>query len=130
MLVIDSSAIIAVLLDEPEADHFTNAMGQGRCAISAVTVLEAEVVILRRVGPERVSEVRLLLNSVRTAIHPFDDAQAQVAVQAYERFGKGRHPARLGLLDCAAYALAKSLDAPLLYKGHDFAQTDIVSAVI
>jgi len=129
LLVIDSSAIVAILLGEPDADRLLERMARGGAVVSAATVLETEVVILRRAGSERVSEVRLLLSGVGAAIAPFDDAQAGVAVQAYDRFGKGRHPAKLGLLDCAAYALAQSLDAPLLYKGDDFARTDVRSAL-
>ncbi len=129
MQVIDTSALLAVVLAEPDHDLFMAALHRPGNFISAATVHEAEVVVLRRIGADRVIAIRQVLETVTTAIIPFDDDQSRLATQAYERFGKGRHPARLGLLDCAAYALAKFLDAPLLYKGDDFAQTDIVSAL-
>ncbi len=129
LIVIDSSAIVAILLGEPEASIFLTTMASRRCHISAANVFEIEVVMLRRIGPQSVARIRRLLSDAGTVIHDFDDRQADVARQAYERFGKGRHPAKLNLHDCAAYALAHSMNAPLLYKGDDFAQTDVVSAV-
>lgn len=129
MQVIDSSAVVAILLGEPEAETFGLALVTGRSAMSATNVYEAEVTMMRRVSPQAVSHVRRLLADHSVAIHAFDDRQAQLAAAAYERFGKGRHPAKLNLMDCAAYALAQSLDAPLLYKGGDFARTDVVSAL-
>lgn len=130
MQVIDTSALLCVIFAEPDQDVFARALISTRGFISAATVHEAEVSILRRLGPDRVVEVRLLLDHAGARIVPFDDAQSRLAYDAYARFGKGRHPARLGLLDCTAYALAKSRNLPLLYKGNDFAQTDVVSAVI
>lgn len=128
MQVIDSSAIVAILLDEPEAEAFGRALVAGRSAMSAANVYEAETTMLRRIGPDAAARVRRLLADHGVVIRDFDDRQARLASEAYDRFGKGRHPARLNLMDCAAYALAISLNAPLLYKGDDFARTDVVSA--
>jgi ribonuclease VapC len=127
--VIDSSAVVAILLGEPEAAAYTEAMGRGGCHMSLANVYEAEVVLLNRRGPNGPARVRRLLAAAGATLHEFDDAQARLATAAYERFGKGRHPAQLNLMDCAAYALARSLDAPLLYKGEDFSRTDVVSAL-
>ena len=104
-------------------------MRDNACHMSFSNVFEAEVVILQRHGQDRVARVRELLAARRTTFHLFDDRQARLASAAYERFGKGRHPAGLNLMDCAAYALAQSLNAPLLYKGEDFARTDVASAL-
>ncbi len=129
MIVVDTSAIVAIFLGEPEAPLFTSVLASDPTSISAVNLYEAETVLRGRKDKILAARVRALLEASRTLIVPFDDAQAQLASEAYAVFGKGIHPARLNLGDCAAYALAKSLDAPLLYKGDDFARTDIVSAV-
>ncbi len=125
MIVIDSSAVVAILLGEPESASFAMALRDNDGRVSALSVFESETVIMGRVGAEHIAKVRRLLESARVEIEPFDDGQARLANAAYLRFGKGRHPARLNMGDCAAYALAKSLNAPLLFKGDDFSQTDI-----
>lgn len=114
---------------EPDGRDLFNAMSGRRITVSALSVFEAETVVRGRRGQEAVAEVRALLSHHGAQIVPFDDEQAQLASLAYDRFGKGNHRARLNICDCAAYALAKSTNVPLLYKGNDFAQTDIVSAV-
>lgn len=129
-IVIDTSALIAVIFGESEAYSFSQCIRDGDGHISASNVYEAEVVVLRRLGPDKVYRVRGLLERADVTIHPFDDQMAREATEAYARFGKGVHPAELNLMDCVAYALARSRGLPLLYKGNDFAQTDIVSAVI
>lgn len=129
LFVADSSAIVAILLEEPDGVGFFDAMAADRFVVSALNVFESETVVASRKGPEAVREVRALLAHHRARIIPFDDDQARRARDAYDRFGKGVHPARLNICDCAAYALARSLNAPLLYKGEDFARTDIAAAV-
>ena len=129
MIVIDSSAVVAILLDEPERADFALKVASSRTVISTLNVFETEAVIRGRLGAERVPAVRAWLADNRVDIAAFDDAQSMAANDAYARFGKGIHRARLNLCDCAAYALAQSLGAPLLYKGDDFARTDIVSAL-
>lgn len=129
MIVIDTSVVVAVIKAEPEAKRFADVMAATRCQMSAFSVFEAETVIGTLGGPLAVPDVRKLLGVFRVEIVPFDDQLAMMATNARLRFGKGIHPARLNLGDCAAYALAASLQVPLLYKGDDFALTDIVSAV-
>lgn len=129
MIVIDSSAIVAILLDEPERHGFALTIASRQSRMSALNAFETETVIRRRLGHDRVASVRLFLTENRVVLEPFDDVQATEANAAYAHFGKGVHPARLNLCDCAAYALARSLNAPLLYKGDDFALTDIASAI-
>ena len=130
MIVLDTSAVVAIILGEPEAEAFTTVLASGQAFwISALTVFECETVIRARKDQTLVSRVRELLALCRATVLAFDDNQAALATQAYLEFGKGVHPARLNLCDCAAYALAKSLNAPLLYKGDDFAMTDIARAV-
>ena len=98
--------------------------------MSAGTLVEIGIVVLHKRDASRLSDMYELINIYRIGIMPVSEAQARDAVQAYARFGKAsRHPARLNFGDCFAYALAKSLDAPLLYKGDDFARTDIRSAL-
>lgn len=128
-MVVDTSALIAILQDEPERDAFIQALARRRAFISAVNVMEAETVVRGRIDPSLVFRIRDLLAINGVEIVPFDDDQAVHASKAAERFGKGRHPARLNMGDCAAYALARSMDLPLLYKGDDFSQTDVRSAL-
>lgn len=116
---------MAVLLAEPEAEAFARLIVENRCVISALNVFEAEIVLRGRLNEAASLRVRRLLDSLGVVIVAFDDDQARLASGAYGRFGKGFHPARLNLADCAAYALAASLEAPLLYKGEDFARTDV-----
>lgn len=130
MIVLDSSALVAILLGEVDAATYLTVLeGPGPFAISAVNVFEAETVLRGRKNAAFARRVRDFLSAKDAMIAPFDDVQAVVASEAYARFGKGFHPARLNLADCAAYALARSMDAPLLYKGEDFARTDVTSAL-
>lgn len=130
MIVVDSSALIAILLDEPDARSYVDAIADsGACSISSFTLFETHVVIHRRARERGVQRLARLLEHARLTTAPFDDSQTAIAFDAYRRYGKGNHPARLNLGDCAAYALARSLDAPLLFKGNDFAQTDIRRAL-
>ena len=128
MIVVDSSAIVAILKQEPEKDQFIEAIrATDRAFISAVNVHESGMVLRGRLGPDAVADFYDLLAALDIEILPFGAEDARMALDAAERYGKGVSPvARLNLCDCAAYALAKSLDAPLLFKGDDFPQTDIV----
>lgn len=126
MIVVDTSALMAILLDEPEAKpFFRTIMASPRTCIGAPTLLELHIVTARdRIGDpaQRVVE---LLSSLALDVAAWDAIHADVARTAFLRFGKGRHPAKLNFGDCMSYALAKSLDAPLLFKGDDFALTDV-----
>ena len=130
-LVLDSSAVVAILTEEPEAESFVAAIKAAEhIAISAMTLFELSVVMLRRRGPGGVQDVRDLLEAAGARIIPFDGRTAEAATTAYARLGKGIHSgARLNLGDCAAYALARQLDAPLLFKGQDFSATDVQAAL-
>lgn len=129
-LVVDSSALVALLEDEPEAPAFTTCLLAAEARlVSAFTLVETLVVMLGRRGPASIAEARAYLDDLDLQVIPFDAHQAALAVEAYARFGKGIDPrARLNLGDCVAYALARSLGAPLLFKGGDFAATDIAPA--
>jgi ribonuclease VapC len=130
MIVVDSSALVAILEEEPEAEHFLSILQEtSRRVASAVTVYETGIVLGRRRGWEIVAELNALLDLLGIEIVPFAAAQIVAALDAYSRYGKGADPkARLNLGDCAAYALAKSMNAPLLFKGEDFAATDVHAA--
>jgi ribonuclease VapC len=125
MLVVDTSALIACLTDEPEKLEIIDALSTARVRImTSVNLLEARLVSTFGKGlPEKAID-RFLMNHVIDIV-PFDEALSNLAFEAYRRFGKGRHPARLNMGDCAAYALATARGWPLLFKGDDFSQTDV-----
>ncbi|MFI5011372.1 MAG: type II toxin-antitoxin system VapC family toxin [Hyphomicrobiales bacterium] len=127
MIVVDSSALIAVLEQEPEAEKFLVAIRDApRRLVSAVSVNETGIVIGVRRGREGAAEMMSFLDELGVEIVPFAEPYISQALDAYSRFGKGIDPkARLNLGDCAAYALAKVLKVPLLFKGSDFTHTDI-----
>lgn len=131
MIVIDSSAFIAVLQREPEADTFLRVIEHAReCLVSAMTYLETSIVLAGRAGDrEAWLGLNALIRRAAMQIVPHDAGLADVAREAFLRFGKGRHPAALNFGDCAAYALAKTRGAPLLFKGGDFSLTDVAGAV-
>lgn len=130
-VVVDTSALAAVVFGEPDAEAFLAAMRRsaGDLHIGAATLVEASIVIEAKQGPEAVDDMHSLLAGVNGQVVAVDEAQARLAHAAWRRFGKGRHPAALNLGDCFAYALAKSTGSALLFKGGDFAQTDIASAL-
>jgi ribonuclease VapC len=127
LIVVDCSALLAILFDEPEKQAFEDAIGGAeRCLISAVNAHEAATVLRVRSGRAAVERLWRLLTTNQIEIVPFDESQVRAASIAFDRYGKGIHSkARLNLGDCAAYALAKSMNAPLLFKGDDFAETDL-----
>ena len=131
MIVVDSSAIIAVLLNEPEKPIFQTVLAGGeRCVMSAVNVHETATVLRMRHGMAAVDRLWRFLADGEIEIVAFDMVQVQTAARAFDLYGKGIHPrARLNLSDCAGYALAKTLDAPLLFKGNDFVHTDVASCL-
>jgi ribonuclease VapC len=129
-VILDTSAIIAVLFEEPEAAVFARAMNEAdRLAIAAPTLLEATIVGEGRTRPGMRDKLDALLAEVQPEIVAFTAAHAEIARDGWRRFGKGRHPAALNLGDCFAYALARERDEPLLFKGRDFAQTDVRRAI-
>ena len=130
MIVLDTSALVAIIQAEPECDTFLNVIRTAeRVVVSAVSVLEAGMVLYARKGETGIDETTNLLDGMGVEIVPFDAALVQGALQAFVRYGKGNNsPARLNFGDCAVYALAKSMNAPLLFKGNDFSETDISAA--
>jgi len=127
MIVIDSSALIAIFFHEPEKQAFESIIaGSDRCVISAVNVHETAIVLRARHGPQGVERLWRALMDSAIEVVPFDETQVRAAALAFGRYGKGIDPrARLNLADCAAYALATTLNAPLLFKGNDFSATDV-----
>ncbi len=125
-MVIDTSAILAILLGEPDAEVLSRAIAQdSKRLVSALSALEAAIVIHARKGPAGIRELDLFLHSARATVVSLDADQVLLARVAYERYGKGRHPAALNLGDCCSYALSRSSGEPLLFKGNDFSKTDI-----
>ncbi|MGP7796573.1 type II toxin-antitoxin system VapC family toxin [Sphingomonas sp. CLY1604] len=129
MIALDTSAIVAVLRQEPNADRFVGAMAaSSRRLIGRPTELELQIVMQAKAGLEPVGG--LIAQFLRTVERvDFGEAHLAAATVAFDRFGKGRHPASLNYGDCMAYAVAKVAGCPLLYKGEDFARTDIRSAL-
>lgn len=126
-MTLDSSALVAIPLDEPERSEFVSLIEQAhRCQISTVTLLEVTVVLEWRRGASAAVELDLLLHRASVKTIPFDQHQLEIARAAFRRYGKGRHPAALNFGDCAAYALAQWSGEPLLFKRNDFALTDVL----
>lgn len=129
MIAVDSSALVAIALWEPERTQFVRAIGRADAAwLTPTNYLEAGMVLRQRAFVTDRTSFELWLSELGVVVRE-DLSLHGPALDAFLVFGKGRHPARLNLADCFAYALAKTLDAPLLYKGDDFPQTDIRSAL-
>ena len=126
-MVIDTSAVLAWLKNETGRERIVAALEAHPVRrMSAVSLLEAHIVVRAREHPAMVGKLHLFLEEIDALIMPFDEAQAVLADAAFKQYGKGQgHPAQLNLGDCAVYALAKSLREPLLFIGNDFAQTDV-----
>src|SRR5438067_9430931 len=125
-MVADSSALVAVVLDEPEAPRMTEALATADAVrVSAGTYVESSIVLGRRHGARGFIELDRVMARFGVAITAVDRQQAHAARSAFLRFGKGRHPAALNFGDCFSYSLAKALDEPLLFVGGDFVLTDV-----
>ena len=129
-MIVDSSAIIAILFGEPDAAFYANAIASASAApqgvrISAVTYVEAAVVVESQISAAGGQQFDAFMRRAGIAVEAVTEQHALLARQAYADFGKGRHPAGLNLGDCYSYALAKASREPLLFKGKDFSQTDI-----
>jgi ribonuclease VapC len=130
-MIVDSSTIIAVLRDEPDAAAIVEALQRASIRrISAVTYVEAAVVVDYNRNPVLSRRFDDLIRDAQMLVETVTVRQAELARQAYRDFGKGRHKAGLNFGDCFAYALAKEMDEPLLFKGNDFAHTDVEVAEI
>ena len=129
-MIVDSSAVLAILLREADAERFELALAAAqRNAMSTATYVELVNVIDRRVGERQIATAEQLLAVAKIELVPFTAEQAQWARHARLTYGAGRHPAGLNFGDCFAYALAKSTGEPLLFKGNDFSKTDVTSAI-
>ena len=125
-MIIDTSALVTILDQEPEAERIVRAMATASDRkLSAANLVEAGIVMQARRGDEGARDLDLLLAKLKIEIIPFTARQADLARKAFRRYGRERHPAQLNFGDCFAYALAKDTSTPLLCKGSDFAQTDI-----
>lgn len=128
MIVADASALVAIGDEEPDADEYLTAFQRQRSVISQINYVEVGIILIGRRRLATQADLDKWLTRLDVSIEPGNDLSG-IAMAAYLRFGRGFHPAKLNLGNCFAYALAKSLDAPLLYKGDDFALTDIRSAL-
>jgi ribonuclease VapC len=128
-MVLDTSAVLAILLDEPERRAFAEQIeaAEGRL-LSAASFVETSMILESRHGAEGVRALDRLLSVAGVEMVAVDSAQALAAREAFRQFGKGRHAAGLNFGDCFAYALAKTRAEPLLFKGNDFAYTDVMTA--
>ena len=126
-MIVDTSALIAILLNEPEKSAFLDILEKADAIkISAVTVLEAVIVMHGRYGANGVDKLHALLNGIGAREMEFTPEQRMAAEKAFTVYGKGQgHKAQLNFGDCASYALAKTTGEPLLFKGHDFIHTDL-----
>jgi ribonuclease VapC len=128
-MVIDTSAVLAILLNEPERRSFNERIEDDPTRLmSAASYFEAAIIIDNRVGRERGRDLKLFVIEAEIEIVPVSLEHAEIAREAYRQFGRGNHPAGLNFGDCFAYALAKAADEPLLFKGDDFGKTDLASA--
>lgn len=128
-MIIDTSALVAILYREPEAAHFTRIIrAADSCRISVANHLELAIVVENQLGPEGMRQAETYMRRAGVTIEPVTVEHGALARQAFLDFGKGRHKASLNFGDCFAYALAKASDEPLLFKGNDFTLTDIKPA--
>jgi len=129
-MVVDTSALVAILLREPDANRFDRSLAEAPVRLmSAVTRVELSFVIEGRKREAGRADVERFLNDVHIEIAAVTPQQAEIAIEAFRRFGRGRHRAALNIGDCFSYALAKAIDHPLLFKGDDFIHTDIRPAL-
>jgi ribonuclease VapC len=130
-MIIDASAIVAIIKQEPEAAQFSRAIEAATpCRMSTASFVEAAIVIDSQGDPTVSRRYDEALRDANVELAPVDETQARIAREAYRDFGKGSgHPARLNFGDCFAYALAKASGEPLLFKGDDFSHTDVTPAL-
>lgn len=125
-MVVDTSALLALLFGEPEAEAFARAIARAEVSrMSAANLLEAGIVADCQTDARTGRQLDALVADLRLRIEPVTEEQVGIARQAYLDFGRGNHPAKLNFGDCFAYALARTTGEPLLFKGDDFGQTDI-----
>ena len=129
-MVIDTSAILAILFNESERRRYNKKIADDTLRlVSAATYLEAAIIIDDRLGYDGTRDLKLFFAEAELQVESVTLEQAEAAREAYRKYGRGNHPARLNFGDCFAYALAKVSKQPLLFKGNDFSQTDIPAVV-
>jgi ribonuclease VapC len=125
-MVLDTSAILAILLDEPERRKFNEAIEAAETrSLSTASFVECSMILESRYGPDGVRDLDLFISKAHVSLIPVDEDQANLARRAFREYGKGRHSTGLNFGDCFSYALAQVLNESLLFKGNDFNQTDI-----
>jgi ribonuclease VapC len=125
-MVLDTSAVIAILQDGPERRRFNEAIESAETrSLSTASFVECSMILESRYGADGVRDLDLFIAKAKVILAPVDEDQAHLARRAFQKYGKGRHPAGLNFGDCFSYALARALDEPLLFKGNDFSQTDV-----
>jgi ribonuclease VapC len=125
-MVLDTSAVVAVLQNEPQRRKFNEAIEAADTrSVSTASLVECSMILESRYGADAVRDLDLFIAKAQVSLVPVDEEQANFARRAFRKFGKGRHPAGLNFGDCFSYALSRSLDLPLLFKGNDFSQTDV-----
>jgi ribonuclease VapC len=127
-MVIDTSALVAILQNELERRAFNEAIEAAETrSMSTASFVETSIIIESRYGPDGIRDLDLFISKALISLVSVDIDQAFIARNAFRQYGKGRHSAGLNFGDCFAYALAKALNEPLLFKGNDFTQTDIIT---
>jgi len=126
MIAVDTSVLLAMALAEPEAERFAAVLERAAVAIGWPTLLETRMVLTGRGFPNASDIVDQVVRLPNVTAIAFDEAHYRGAERAFDRFGKGRHPAGLNMGDCFAYAVSALARAPLLFKGHDFGRTDVL----
>lgn len=125
-MVIDTSALLAIIFGEPEAEIFADMLATSEVTLcSAVSALEAGIVVEARKGRSAAKDFQAFVEIAKIKVVEFTPEQSRIALSAWRRFGKGNHKAGLNLGDCSAYALSKASRQPLLFKGDDFSKTDV-----
>jgi ribonuclease VapC len=125
-MVLDTSAIMAILQNEPERRRFNEAIEAADTrSLSTASFVESSMIVESRYGADGVRDLDLFIAKAQVSLVAVDEDQANLARRAFQKFGKGRHAAGLNFGDCFSYALSRSLDQPLLFKGNDFSQTDV-----
>lgn len=125
-MVLDTSAVLAVLQDEPERRKFNEAIEDAETRfLSTASFVECSMIVESRYGADGVRDLDLFIAKAQISLAPVDEEQADLARRALRKFGRGRHPAGLNFGDCFSYASSKALQEPLLFKGNDFSQTDV-----
>lgn len=125
-MVLDTSAVLAILQNEPERRQFNEAIDAAETrSLSTASFVECSMIVESRYGADGVRDLDLFIAKAQISLVPVDEEQANLARRAFRQYGKGRHPAGLNFGDCFSYALSKALQDHLLFKGNDFSKTDV-----